>query len=372
MLNESYLARFEKNSGLKKGTVSNLNGLYESYMQDARDNGDEYKFFIVLNGKIVGGNDYKEDAIDLQNEYAEGGVRAQVFTGRYLKGKGIDPENDANWGDSAHIDAATGRNSETGMMPGHDAQVQQEGEGTTEVLSQEVPDEDEFNDEPENDKDAESQDDLHLGEDDSEFSLQTHKNNRPLSRFNGGRAAAADSQINATGFRKEFSSDPHNGNAIKTDHRNALALSKRDRGDEDDFYAKRSLPENSDVWSRNSNNELSEELSLDPDHEYSWEEIKKAGNRQMPFNKTTPRADVANQQNNAAKTRRNLPDDSLYNHLGKKISQAQTDTGREGRKELPKLPEGLEMSEDSKELYKEAKINENYYNRFLKNAGLLK
>jgi hypothetical protein len=167
ILDEKYLAQFERNSGLKKGTVGTKNHLHESYMQDARENGSEYQFFIVMdsNGmsKIIGGNDYKQDALDAANEYLESGIRLKVYSGKFLKGKGIDPEDDSNWGNQDDINAAM--QAAGGLQ--ENGQIQQEA--VAGVPSQEDVDayqagEYEGNDEPENDKDAESQDALHLGE----------------------------------------------------------------------------------------------------------------------------------------------------------------------------------------------------------------
>lgn len=165
ILSEKYLAQFERSSGLKKGTVGTVNHLYETYMSDARQEGSIYKFFIVmdLNGqsKIIGGNDYKQDAIDGANEYLESGIRLKVYSGQFLRGKGINPEDDSNWGNQDDI------NSAMQAAGGGGQQMQQEA--LAGVPSQADVDafqasEYEGNDEPENDKDAESQDALHLGE----------------------------------------------------------------------------------------------------------------------------------------------------------------------------------------------------------------
>lgn len=165
LLNEKYLAQFERNSGLKKGTVSKHNYLFETYMSDARANGDDYKFFIVmdLNGesKIIGGNEYKQDAIDGANEYLESGIRLKVYSLQYLKGKKFDPNNDGNWGNQGDINAA--------MKMAADGGTSGLKEAIAGVPSQQDVDdfqasEYEGNDEPENDKDMESQDAMHLGE----------------------------------------------------------------------------------------------------------------------------------------------------------------------------------------------------------------
>lgn len=169
ILSEKYLAQFERSSGLKKGTVGKLNHLYETYMSDARKEGSIYKFFIVmdLNGqsKIIGGNDYKQDAIDGANEYLESGIRLKVYSGQFLRGKGINPEDDSNWGNQDDI------NSAMQAAGGGGQQMQQEA--LAGVPSQADVDtfqasEYEDNDEPENDKDAESQDALHLGEEEGD------------------------------------------------------------------------------------------------------------------------------------------------------------------------------------------------------------
>lgn len=178
ILSEKYLAQFERNSGLKKGTVGKLNHLYETYMNDARQEGSIYKFFVVmdLNGesKIIGGNDYKEDAIDAANEYLESGIRLKVYSGKFLISKGVNPEDDSNWGNQDDINSAmqAAGGGNTPMASLQETELQQEA--IAGIPSQQDVDafqasEYEGNDEPENDKDSESQDALHLGENEMSF-----------------------------------------------------------------------------------------------------------------------------------------------------------------------------------------------------------
>lgn len=107
-----------------------LDALFEGYTSDALARGDKYLFFVVapLNGanKILGGNEFKQDAQDTANEYLENpqGIRAKVYTGSFLKSKGIDPNEDTNWASQPEITAALGGGGDEGVVA--------EGDGTNE------------------------------------------------------------------------------------------------------------------------------------------------------------------------------------------------------------------------------------------------
>jgi hypothetical protein len=48
--------------------------------------------------KILSGWEYNEDAKDDLNEWKENGhTGLKVYSKTFLKGKGIDPDNDSNW-----------------------------------------------------------------------------------------------------------------------------------------------------------------------------------------------------------------------------------------------------------------------------------
>jgi len=79
-------------------------------------NQPDYQFYVceILNGtaKINEGFVDKEDAsYRLQEQKAEGhteGLTFKVLSGKFLKSKGIDPNNDRNWGNPSYIREAKG------------------------------------------------------------------------------------------------------------------------------------------------------------------------------------------------------------------------------------------------------------------------
>ena len=62
-------------------------------------NQKSYKFYVVCDGKILAGNEYKEDAKDEQDMFKEEmGLATKVYTKKYLKQQGIDPDKNDSWG----------------------------------------------------------------------------------------------------------------------------------------------------------------------------------------------------------------------------------------------------------------------------------
>ena len=59
----------------------------------AKINMKDYKFWVVADGKIQSGWEYKEDAQDGLEDHPKG----KVLTRQGLKSKGLDPDNDAHW-----------------------------------------------------------------------------------------------------------------------------------------------------------------------------------------------------------------------------------------------------------------------------------
>ena len=58
-----------------------------------RINENDYKYYVVIDGKIESGWEYREDAKE-QLDNIDGG---KVYTGKYLMGKGLDVNDNGNW-----------------------------------------------------------------------------------------------------------------------------------------------------------------------------------------------------------------------------------------------------------------------------------
>jgi len=65
-------------------------------------NQPDYEFYCVLSGKIVAGNEYKEDAIDFKNEFIHKPIK--VYSKKFLLSKGIDPNDDKFWGEQSDLE----------------------------------------------------------------------------------------------------------------------------------------------------------------------------------------------------------------------------------------------------------------------------
>jgi hypothetical protein len=72
-----------------------------------RINMKAYRYWVVYAGKIVGGNEYREDAADLAKQINDGRSRwphlgaARVYARTGLKRLGLDPDDNASWGEPA-------------------------------------------------------------------------------------------------------------------------------------------------------------------------------------------------------------------------------------------------------------------------------
>lgn len=96
--------------------------LKEAPKYNAKKN--DYHFYLceIINGKIVinEGFTYKEDAIARKKEQEEeghtGGLTFKVFSEKFLKSKGVDPNNDSNWHNPSYIKEKTKDLNET-MSP---------------------------------------------------------------------------------------------------------------------------------------------------------------------------------------------------------------------------------------------------------------
>lgn len=378
ILNEKYLAQFERNSGLKKGTVGTKNHLHESYMEDARQNDSNYQFFIVMdsNGmsKIIGGNDYKQDAIDAANEYLESGIRLKVYSGKFLKGKGIDPEDDANWGNQNDINSA--------MQSAGGGQQQVQQEAIAGVPSQQDVDafqasEYEGNDEPENDKDAESQDALHLGEGEDDGTpgwpramglITTPEEDTAFAERQAQRQPQSQSPVEP---QVCIGLDP-NWMKIGQQEQDMVAELDNMMGGND----APSVPAmgGGDEW-------------MDAPNDGQMNSLGDGGDElELGEGMTAPdlngsRAASARAQDNAAfyrnqgQSKGNMPANVKQSRDAAKDALAQSSDNRAGKYSYKptQLPEAaLALNEDSKALYAKAKVDESQYERFLRNAGVKK
>lgn len=65
-------------------------------------NDPEYQFYAILNGKLISGYEFKEDAIDFKNEYIHKPIK--VVSKKFLLNKGIDPNESKYWGQSSDLE----------------------------------------------------------------------------------------------------------------------------------------------------------------------------------------------------------------------------------------------------------------------------
>jgi len=72
----------------------NLANLLEARKTNQKD----YKYWVVSDGKINAGNEFKEDAQDVMNDFKESGLSAKVYTLQGLKKLGLDPDKNGDWG----------------------------------------------------------------------------------------------------------------------------------------------------------------------------------------------------------------------------------------------------------------------------------
>jgi len=57
------------------------------------NNQPEYRFYVIVNGKIYSAWEDKEDAIDSREDLGQGKIKAK----QTLLREGLDPDNDSNW-----------------------------------------------------------------------------------------------------------------------------------------------------------------------------------------------------------------------------------------------------------------------------------
>lgn len=59
-------------------------------------NNPYYKWYVVAGNQILSGWEYRNDALDAQREM-HSNVATRVYSKVYLKGHGLNPDNDMNW-----------------------------------------------------------------------------------------------------------------------------------------------------------------------------------------------------------------------------------------------------------------------------------
>jgi hypothetical protein len=61
-------------------------------------NNPDYKWYVVVGKQIVSGWEFREDAFDAARDLPMSSrFSARVLSKVYLKGKGVNPDNDQNW-----------------------------------------------------------------------------------------------------------------------------------------------------------------------------------------------------------------------------------------------------------------------------------
>ena len=67
-------------------------------------NQKDYTHYLVLDGKILSGWSFKEDAKDAKDDLpVEWQPDTKIYTKRYLKSIGLDPEVCDNWGPGRYL-----------------------------------------------------------------------------------------------------------------------------------------------------------------------------------------------------------------------------------------------------------------------------
>lgn len=65
-------------------------------------NDPNYEFYAVLNGKLINGYQYKEDALNFKNEYIHKPIK--VVSKTFLTSKGVNPDDSKFWGQSSDLE----------------------------------------------------------------------------------------------------------------------------------------------------------------------------------------------------------------------------------------------------------------------------
>jgi len=118
----------KENKGITKGSLKKLikeevskakfNKLFEdfSFEDDSFENSNDsifedhsghindpqYEFYAVLNGKLINGYQFKEDALDFKNEYVHKPIK--IVSKKFLISKGVNPDDSKFWGQSSDLE----------------------------------------------------------------------------------------------------------------------------------------------------------------------------------------------------------------------------------------------------------------------------
>jgi hypothetical protein len=76
---------------------------YDSIFEDhsGYNNDPEYEFYAVLDGKLIKGYEFKEEAINFKNEYVHKPIK--IYSKKFLTSKGINTDDDKYWGQSSDL-----------------------------------------------------------------------------------------------------------------------------------------------------------------------------------------------------------------------------------------------------------------------------
>jgi hypothetical protein len=74
--------------------------IYEDHSGHIND--PEYEFYAVLDGKLMKGYEYKEDAINFKDEYVHKPIK--IYSKTFLTNKGVNPDDAKYWGQSSDLE----------------------------------------------------------------------------------------------------------------------------------------------------------------------------------------------------------------------------------------------------------------------------
>jgi hypothetical protein len=74
--------------------------IYEDH--SGYNNDPEYEFYAVLDGKLINGYEYKEEALNFKNEYIHKPIK--IYSKKFLTDKGVNPDDSKYWGKSSDLD----------------------------------------------------------------------------------------------------------------------------------------------------------------------------------------------------------------------------------------------------------------------------
>ena len=74
-----------------------INDKIKKYLNEGKINNPDYEWWVVVNGKIVSGWEYEEDAADAVKDLPRR-MKGEVYDREELEEIDLNPDNDKDWG----------------------------------------------------------------------------------------------------------------------------------------------------------------------------------------------------------------------------------------------------------------------------------